>query len=157
MSGEASLIRILELEARHGQLIDEGDLRGWMSLFAENCVYRIVPRENYDRGLPVTLLQCDNRPQLTDRVTALLEANKFNIHTDRHVIGIPMITGRTADSVKVEAPFVVMQADGEGVGSLFAFGRYIDEIVDEGGELRFRSKIAVVDNYEIPRTISTPI
>lgn len=157
MSGEPSLLAILELEARHGLLIDQGDLRAWMALFARQCVYRIVPRDNYDRGLPATLLQCDNRPQLIDRVTALLEANKFNIHTDRHVIGIPMMTGRTAGGVKVEAPFVVMQADAEGVGSLYAFGRYIDEIVDEGGELRFRSKIAVVDNFEIPRTISTPI
>jgi 3-phenylpropionate/cinnamic acid dioxygenase small subunit len=58
---DANLLGILELEARHGQLIDQGDLRGWMGLFAAQCVYRIVPRENYDRGLPVTLLQCDNR------------------------------------------------------------------------------------------------
>jgi 3-phenylpropionate/cinnamic acid dioxygenase small subunit len=146
-----------ELLARHGQLIDSGELRQWMELFAKECSYRIVPRDNYDRGFPVTLLQCDNRAQLQDRVVALLEANKYNVHTDRHVIGAPTFVGRSADVITIEASFLVMQADAEGVGSVFAFGRYVDEVVREEGEMRFRSKIAIVDSFEIPRAISTPI
>jgi anthranilate 1,2-dioxygenase small subunit len=150
-------ILIAELLARHGQLIDAGLLKPWMALFAKECSYRIVPRDNYDRGLPVTLLQCDNRAQLHDRVVALLEANKYNVHTDRHIVGTPTLVGRSAGVVTVEASFLVLQADAEGVGSVFAFGRYVDQIVSEDGEMRFRSKIAVVDNFEIPRAISTPI
>lgn len=146
-----------ELVARHGQLIDTGQLIEWMDLFAKDCSYRIVPRDNYDRGYPVTLLQCDSRAQLHDRVVSLREANKYNVHTDRHVIGVPIITGRTEGVIKIEASFLVMQADAEGVGSIFAFGRYVDEIVTEEGAMRFRSKLAVVDNFEIPRAISTPI
>ena len=146
-----------ELLSRYGQLIDAGDLRGWTELFAKECSYRIVPRDNYDRGFPVTLLQCDNRAQLHDRVVALLEANKYNVHTDRHVIGMPTVAAMDGGMLKVEASFLVMQADAEGVGSLFAFGRYVDEVVKEAGELRFRSKIAVVDNFEIPRALSTPL
>ena len=153
--GERLLIG--ELLARHGHLIDAGELIAWMDLFAKDCCYRIVPRDNYDRGYPVTLLQCDNRAQLHDRVTALLEANKFNVHTDRHVIGVPVILERSKDCIKIEASFLVMQADAEGVGTVFAFGRYVDEIVSEEGVMRFRSKIAVVDNFEIPRALSTPI
>jgi 3-phenylpropionate/cinnamic acid dioxygenase small subunit len=146
-----------ELLARHGQLIDSGQLIAWMSLFAKQCSYRIVPRDNYDRGFPATLLQCDNRAQLHDRVLSLQEANKYNLHTDRHIIGVPTIIDRTEEVIKTEASFLVMQADAEGVGSIFAFGRYLDEIVSEEGEMRFRSKIAIVDNFEIPRAISTPI
>src|SRR5260370_3442217 len=41
---------------------------------------------------------------LEDRIRALREANKYNIHTDRHVIGLPRITG---DGLMVEAPFAV--------------------------------------------------
>lgn len=150
-------LMIGELLARHGQLIDSGQLRPWMELFAKKCSYRIVPRDNYDRGFPVTLLQCDSRAQLQDRVVALLEANKYNVHTDRHIIGTPTVIERSASVIKIEASFLVMQADAEGVGSVFAFGRYVDEIVSEADEMRFRSKIAVVDNFEIPRAISTPI
>lgn len=88
---------------------------------------------------------------------ALLEANKYNVHTDRHIIGTPTIVGRSAGVITIEASFLVMQADAEGVGSVFAFGRYVDEVVSEAGEMRFRAKIAIVDNFEIPRAISTPI
>ena len=40
---------------------------------------------------------------------------------------------------------------------VLAFSRYLDEVVSEGGQMRFRSKIAILDNFEIPRAISTPI
>ena len=153
----AERLMLGELLARHGQLIDSGDLRAWIAVFAAECSYRIVPRDNYDRGFAVTLLQCDNRAQLQDRVVALLEANKYNVHTDRHVIGVPIVTGRKDGVIALEASFLVLQADAEGVGSMFAFGRYLDEVVSEGGQMRFRSKIAIVDNFEIPRAISTPI
>jgi anthranilate 1,2-dioxygenase small subunit len=146
-----------ELLARHGQLIDAGDLKGWLGLFASECSYRIMPRDNYDRGYPVSLLQCDNRAQLQDRVVSLLEANKYNVHTDRHIIGAPTVSGRVGNVIRLEASFLVLQADAEGVGGLFAFGRYVDEVVEEDGAMRFRSKIAVVDNFEIPRAISTPL
>ena len=50
-------LMIGELLARHGHLIDAGELIAWMDLFAKDyCCYRIVPRDNYDRGYPVTLL-----------------------------------------------------------------------------------------------------
>jgi anthranilate 1,2-dioxygenase small subunit len=133
-----------ELLARHG-------------LFAEECSYRIMPRDNYDRGYPVSLLQCDSRAQLEDRVVSLLEANKYNLHTDRHVIGVPTVSGHVGGVIKLEASFLILQADAEGVGGLFAFGRYVDEVVEEDGAMRFRSKIAIVDNFEIPRAISTPL
>jgi anthranilate 1,2-dioxygenase small subunit len=157
VSGLEERLHLADLFGRYGQLIDGGDLRGWLGLFAAECAYRIVPRDNYDRGLPVTLLQCDNRRQLNDRVASLLEANKYNLHVDCHVVGMPLVTGRDRGVIRVEASFLVLQADAEGVGSLFAFGRYVDEVVSENGGLRFRSKVVVVDNFEIPRAISTPI
>jgi anthranilate 1,2-dioxygenase small subunit len=157
MNRAEEMIEVAALMARHGQLVDAGRLNEWMDLFAQECVYRIVPRENFDRGLPVTLLQCDNRRQLRDRVVSLLEAMKYNIHTDRHIIGMPTIVERSGGVIKAEAPFVVMQADAEGAGALFVFGSYVDQLVLEDGALRFKSKIAVIDNFEIPHALSTPI
>ena len=63
----------------------------WLGLFAEECRYQVMPRENYDRGLPAALIFCDSRAMLEDRIRALREANKYNIHTDRHVIGLPRV------------------------------------------------------------------
>jgi anthranilate 1,2-dioxygenase small subunit len=86
---KADRAAVCDLLAEYGALIDMAKFDEWLDLFAEECRYRIVPRENFDRGLPAALVFCDSRAMLEDRIRALREANKYNIHTDRHVIGLP--------------------------------------------------------------------
>ena len=97
---------ICDLLAEYGALIDMAKFDEWLGLFAEECRYQIVPRENFDRGLPAALVFCDSRAMLEDRIRALREANKYNIHTDRHVIGLPRIL---EDGHTVEVSFAVYQ------------------------------------------------
>ena len=101
---------LYDLFAEYGALIDASRFDEWLSLFAGECRYRIIPRENFDRGLPAALIFCDSRAVLEDRIRALREANKYNIHTDRHVIGLP----RLSDDGLAEAPF----AAGSGIAGL---------------------------------------
>jgi len=68
---------------------------------------------------------------LEDRIRALCEANKYNIHTDRHLIGLPRLIGEIDDAKLVEAQFAVYQTDQEGETRLFATGLYRDRIVVE--------------------------
>ena len=90
MTAERTLI--LDLLADYGALLDHGNYAAWLGLFAPECTYNVVPRENYERGLPVGLIYCDSRAMLEDRIMALREANKYNIHTDRHLIGLPRLS-----------------------------------------------------------------
>ena len=106
---------LYDLFAEYGALIDASRYDEWLGLFAGECRYRIVPRENFDRGLPAALIFCDSRAVLEDRIRALREANKYNIHTDRHLIGLP----RLNDEGLAEAPFAVYQTDQEGETRLF--------------------------------------
>ena len=95
---------LYDLFAEYGALIDAAKYDEWLDLFAEECRYQIIPRENFDRGLPAALVFCDNRAMLEDRIRALREANKYNIHTDRHVIGLPRILD---GGLAIDAPFAV--------------------------------------------------
>jgi 3-phenylpropionate/cinnamic acid dioxygenase small subunit len=79
---------LYDLFATYGALIDAAEFDAWLALFATTCSYHIVPRENHERGLPAGLVYCDSRAMLEDRIHALREANKYNIHTDRHLIGL---------------------------------------------------------------------
>ena len=63
---------------------------------------------------------CDSRAMLEDRIRALREANKYNIHTDRHLIGLPRVIGEVSDASLVEAPFAAYQTDHEDETRLFA-------------------------------------
>ena len=148
---------LYDLFATYGALIDAAEYDAWLALFAAVCTYHIVPRENYERGLPAGLVYCDSRAMLEDRIRALREANKYNIHTDRHLISLPRLTGEDGDATLVEAPFAVYQTDQEGETRLFATGLYRDSIIVEAGDLKFRDKLVVLDTFAVPSLLATPL
>ena len=145
---------VYALLAEYGALIDAAKFDEWLRLFAEECRYRIVPRENFDRGLPAALVFCDSRAMLEDRIRALREANKYNIHSDRHVIGLPRVF---KDSLAVEAPFAVYQTDQEGETRLFATGIYRDRLEPAGQHLKIRDKLVLLDTFAVPSLLATPL
>ena len=145
---------ICDLLAEYGALIDMAKFDEWLGLFAEECRYQIVPRENFDRGLPAALVFCDSRAMLEDRIRALREANKYNIHTDRHVIGLPRIF---EDGLALEAPFAVFQTDQEGETRLFATGLYRDRLERSGQRLKIRDKLILLDTFAVPSLLATPL
>jgi anthranilate 1,2-dioxygenase small subunit len=148
---------LFDLYANYGGLIDAAEWASWLELFAGECRYSIVPRENFDRGLPAGLVYCDSRAVLEDRIMALQEANKYNIHWDRHLIGLPRVTVGEGGDIAVEASFAVYQTDQEGESRLFATGLYRDRVVDEDGRLRFRDKLVLLDTFAVPSLLSTPL
>ncbi len=150
-------LALYELFAAYGALIDAGEFDDWLGLFAERCTYHIMPRENYERGLPAGLVFCDSRAMLEDRIGALREANKYNIHSDRHLIGLPRLVGEEAGEALVEAPFAVFQTDQEGETRLFATGLYRDRIVGDAGALKFRDKLVLLDTFAVPSLLATPL
>lgn len=153
---------IHDLLAEYGALLDGEKYDEWLDLFAAECRYNVVPRENYDRGLPAALIFCDSRAMLEDRIRALREANKFNIHKDRHLIGLPRIIGSHADGLEpgdleIEAPFAVYQTDQEGETRLFATGLYRDRLALGHGSPRIRDKLILLDTFAVPSLLATPL
>jgi anthranilate 1,2-dioxygenase small subunit len=151
---KADRAAVCDLLAEYGALIDIAKFDEWLDLFDEECRYRIVPRENFDRGLPAALVFCDSRAMLEDRIRALREANKYNIRTDRHIIGLPRIFD---DGLRVEAPFAVYQTDQEGETRLFATGLYCNRLESSGQRLKIRDKLILLDTFAVPSLLATPL
>ena len=143
-----------DLLAEYGALIDLAKFDEWLDLFAEECRYQVLPRENFDRGLPAALVYCDSRAMLEDRIRALREANKYNIHIDRHVIGLPRIFD---NGLEVEAPFAVYQTDQEGATRLIATGLYRNRLEISGLRLKIRDKLILLDTFAVPSLLATPL
>ncbi len=150
-------LAVYDLFAEYAACLDEGRLSDWLDFFVEDCLYRIVPRENYAANLPLSLVLCDSKDMMRDRVVALQEANEYNIHTDRHLISGIRFRGNASGVLQVEASYAVYQVDTEGVASLFAIGSYLDEIVFVAGSPRVKSKTVIMDNSCVPHAISTPL
>jgi anthranilate 1,2-dioxygenase small subunit len=94
---------------------------------------------------------------LEDRIRALREANKYNIHTDRHVIGLPRLLEERRDGLSVEAPFAVYQTDQEGETRLFATGLYRDRLEPGGPALKICDKLILLDTFAVPSLLATPL
>jgi anthranilate 1,2-dioxygenase small subunit len=142
----------------YGERIDSNRLEEWLDLFAEDCSYRIMSRENIEQNLPAPLMMCTSKDQLRDRIVALRRANEYNLHYDRHVIGAPRIRPTpSADLWMIEASYAVFQTTLEGQSRLFSVGRYTDTLRVEGGALLIREKLIVVDSFSIPTLLATPL
>lgn len=143
--------------AEYGARLDAGRYEDWLGLFADECRYQVMPRENADAGFEAALIFCDSRAMLEDRLRALQEANKYNLHSDRHLIGLPRILGNDPVGIDVEAPFAVFQTDQEGGTALFATGLYRDRLVMERGGLCIRDKLVLLDTFAVPSLLATPL
>jgi anthranilate 1,2-dioxygenase small subunit len=153
----ADLLAVCRWLAEYGHLADSGRYDDWLGLFAKDCSYHVVPKENADRGLSAALIFCDSRKMLEDRIEYLRTASKYNIHTDRHVIGLPHITAIGPGTLLAEAPFSVFQTEQEGDTRLFATGLYRDHLQWNGTELLVSQKMVLLDSFAVPSLLATPL
>jgi len=152
-----NVLPVLSLFAEYGGLLDAGRYEDWLGLFAPECRYTVMPRENHEAGLPVALIFCDSHAMLADRIQALREANKYNIHSDRHVIGVPRFRAEQSDGIEAEAPFAVYQTDQEGETRLFATGLYRFRLTGTAPALRIADAFVLLDTAAIPTLLATPV
>jgi anthranilate 1,2-dioxygenase small subunit len=141
---------------RYAFLLDEDKLEKWVELFVEDCVYQILTKENLAQSLPLPLVLCDNKDMLRDRIQSLRQANIYNIHTDRHVIGLPRVSVE-GDRVELSASFALYQTDQEGVSRLFGVGQYRDTLVRRDGNLAIKQTDVILDTAGIMTLLATPI
>jgi salicylate 5-hydroxylase small subunit len=43
---------ICQLHAGYAAALSGGDWEAWPDFFTEDCLYRLIPRENHERGFP---------------------------------------------------------------------------------------------------------
>ncbi|MFP6777759.1 MAG: aromatic-ring-hydroxylating dioxygenase subunit beta, partial [Alphaproteobacteria bacterium] len=137
--------------------LDDNRLEEWLGFFTEDCQYKILSRENVEDALPLELISCRNKNMLRDRILSLREANIYNIHFDKHLLGAVRIFGAENSGYRVQANYSLYQSNQDGVSELFSVGTYRDFITFADGKPLFQEKIVVADTFGIPRLLSTPI
>ena len=152
----------LEVRARHliseyAYAIDNGELSRWPGFFTDPCLYRITTRQNEDAKMPLSIMLCDNQAMLYDRVEAIEHANIFEPHYYRHMLADTRIVERRADGLLTETGFLCVRTMLDGSMSVFAAGRYLDEIVADGDDCRFRSRKVVLDSSQVDTLIAIPL
>lgn len=147
---------IADLINAYALAIDDGELERWPKFFSNDCLYKIIAKENFDSGLPLGLLLCDSKGMLQDRMEAFSKLNVFGPRSWRHMLGAVQAF-HADDEIRARTSFVIFETlAGEDTHILCA-GEYRDIIIYEDDTLKFRERLCVYDTTMIPNSIVRPI
>ena len=140
----------------YAEALDDGELERWPELFTEKCRYELVPRENFDRGLPLALILCESRGMLEDRVAALRKTSMYVPRYVRHLISHLRAT-EEGEGLRVRANYAVLQTRVDALTEILSAGRYLDYVVRDAGRLRFQEKRVIFDSVLVPNSLVYPV
>ena len=150
-------LRLDELYADYVACLDDEEFERWPDFFTDECSYKIVPRENYDGGLPIATMLCESRGMLKDRVVAVRETSTYAPRYMRHIVSNLWIKGRRGDVLDVQTNYVVFETLIDQFTRVFQTGRYVDQIVVDDRQFKFREKLCVFDSVLVPNSLVFPI
>jgi len=148
---------LVQLYADYARAVDSGDWSLWPEFFVDTCSYRLVPRENHERGFPLATLSFESKGMLRDRVYGIQETLFHDPYYQRHVVGAPVVRAASPGRIESEANYAVFRTKLDGPSTVFNVGRYLDVVVATPDGLRFQSRTVVFDSEMIPNSIIYPI
>jgi salicylate 5-hydroxylase small subunit len=153
----ADYYALLSLHADYTCAVDNGEWDRWPEFFTDHCLYRVQPRENHERGLPLATLSLESKGMLKDRIYGIRETLFHDPYYQRHIVGTPLIREADGDRIVAETNYAVLRTKPDQMTDVYNVGRYLDTIVRTPAGWRFASRICVFDSEMIPNSLIYPI
>lgn len=160
LTGIESLLlhhRIDQLNAQYIAALDEKRFNDWPLFFLEDGIYKIQARENFDRGLPLCLIDLESQGMMKDRIYGALNTIYHGPYYMRHVVSPVRVISVDSDVIMAQANYAVFRTKPGSISEVYNVGRYIDEIVDVEGCLRIKSRRCVYDSEMILNSLIYPV
>jgi salicylate 5-hydroxylase small subunit len=121
----------------------------------------VQARENFDRGLPLALMNFESQGMMKDRVHGITQTIYHGPYHMRHVVSparvLEVVQEDDVEVVRAQANYAVFRTKPGNVSEVFNVGRYIDELVRDGGALKLRSRHCVYDSELILNSLIYPV
>jgi anthranilate 1,2-dioxygenase small subunit len=156
VTDDVVLRRIERLQLSYISSIDEGPLDNWPHFFTDKCLYTVVSRENFDRGMELGVMRFESVGMLIDRATATQHAAVFAPRIIRHLLG-PAMVDDTGEGYRSRCNVAIYQTSPDGDTMLLMTAIYNDLIVEQDGVLKFKEKRVIYDTHRIPDSIVYPL
>ena len=150
-------LAISRLYSEYALAVDSGDWDLWPEFFTEDCTYKLVPRENHERGFPLATLLFESKGMLKDRVYGIKETLFHDPYYQRHVVGSPVVRGLDEGRIRCESNYAVFRTKLSDASTVFNVGRYLDVVVRTPEGLKFASRECIYDTEMIPNSIIYPV
>ena len=157
--GDTFMLRleIEELHAAYAYCLDHGRIEEWPDFFTDDCIYKLISRENYDLGLPLGTMFAEKRGGLLDRVASVKKTTVYHERYMIHLIGGTRVLGEKGGVIEAVSNYVLLETLPNQYTRILNAGRYQDRIVRVGGALKFREKLCIYDSTLVPASIIYPV
>jgi salicylate 5-hydroxylase small subunit len=122
-------------------------------IFTEDCIYKLIARENHERGFPLATLMFESKGMLKDRVYGIRETLFHDPYFRHHEVGAPPVRKAEGDRFESEANYAVFRTKLSQASTVFNVGRNLHEIVRMPEGLKFAWRPCVYDSEMIPNSI----
>ncbi|MBF6569713.1 MAG: nuclear transport factor 2 family protein [Candidatus Binataceae bacterium] len=140
--------QLSELIFEYGAMLDDRRMEQWLRLFAEELSYRVIMRNNLDRGEPFYLIN-ENRIRLTQRVQAYREqSGEPSLHLMTNLI----VAADDREQVKAGAAALILRN-----GRIAFAGRYQFDCVKLGEHWKIQELLLSLEGESTPEIITTPV
>jgi 3-phenylpropionate/cinnamic acid dioxygenase small subunit len=137
--------------------LDEGRLEEWPEFFVEQCVYRIIPRENYAAGQGLCIMQADSKGMLTDRVRAILRTQVYAPRYYRRFYSGLRVVKASGKEWEVRQNVLIIQTLLNKPSEILGCGVGHDRLAaNESGELKFLDRTLILDTEMIRNSVIYP-
>ena len=140
------------------EVLDDGRLEEWPEFFVGDCLYRIIPRENYEAGQETCIIQGDSKDMLIDRVQAIRSTQVFAPrYCRRFYSGLRLVNGAGGEW-QVRQNLLAIHTLVSQPSKILACAVSHDRlVVTDGGDLKLLERTIVLDTEMIDNTIIYPL
>jgi 3-phenylpropionate/cinnamic acid dioxygenase small subunit len=136
--------------------LDDGRFEEWPTFFTEDCLYRVIPRENHEAGYTLSTMYGESRGMLIDRVMGMTRTQMFAPRYYRRFPGPIRLVSRHDDSVRIRQNLLVVQTLIDRKTEIVLSAVCHDVLVPDAGQPRLRERIVVFDSEMIPNILIYP-
>ncbi|HET9976496.1 MAG TPA: aromatic-ring-hydroxylating dioxygenase subunit beta [Burkholderiaceae bacterium] len=153
----ARFLALVALYNDAASALDAGQWERWIDCFTDDCTYKLQPRENHERGLPLATMAFESKGMLRDRAYGISNTLFHDPYYQRHVVGLPRVLAVDGNAIESEANYAVFRTKPSEPSTVFNVGRSIDVVRDTPAGLRFAARLLVFDSELIPNSIIYPL
>src|SRR5712691_2291544 len=150
-------LELEELYAAYTACLDEERFEVWPEFFVEQCLYKFVPRENFERGLRLATWRLAGMGYLADRVTAIRKTAVYAPRYTRRMVSGLRVLGWKEGMLEVRANYVALETLQDELTRVFNTGQYRDKLVVEDDRLKFKEKLCIFDSLLVPNSLIYPL
>ena len=137
-------------------ILDDVRLDDWPALFTQDCIYRVIPRENFEAGYTLSTIYAESRGMLIDRVMGLTRTQMYAPRYYRRFPGPLRIVSRDGASVRTRHNLLVVQTLIDKQTEIVLSAVCHDVAVMDEDRLRLKERIVVFDSEMIPNSLIYP-